>query len=84
MIYSCYASAIQTTSSPLYWTLSTMRFASSSIRVMYGSFVSYFLLFHASFSFAGFLTVCEGCAPFVVPWVVSSPACEVFFLIVCG
>jgi hypothetical protein len=79
MISSHYASAILTTSSPLSWNLSMTSSASSSIRVMYGSSVSIFLLLCASFFCVGFLTIFEGYTPLVVPWVLSSLACEVSF-----
>jgi hypothetical protein len=79
IISSCCASAMHTTSSPLSWTLSATISTSSSVRVMTGSSVSYFLFLCTSFSCVGFLIVCEGCDPLVVPWVLSSLACEVSF-----
>ena len=77
MISSLCASTTCATYSPLYWTLSTMNLASSSMRVMTGSFMVYFLFLCISSTCVVFLFICEGCTPLIVPCTLSSPTCDV-------
>jgi hypothetical protein len=68
---------------PLSCTLSTTNSTSSYVRVMTGYSMTYFLFFHTSSTYIGFLIFCEGCTPLFVTCTLSSLAYDVSPFLVC-
>jgi hypothetical protein len=64
--------------------LSFMNSTSSSVKVMTGSSLVYFIFLRVSSTYAVFLFVCEGCAPLYVACTLSLPSWDVsLFLASC-